>query len=100
MITAPSAPALRANWRIGSSSARRRIWMPNRSSSLLVVTLSSAGIALINATPPPGLAPPPPLHPRPAPRQLGQPLLQLLTVEVTRRRLDLGADLLDPRANR
>ena len=89
-------------------------------------TPSSAEIALIRATPPPGTMPSSTaarvalkrvldavllllqlglgrgadLDHRHAAGQLGQPLLQLLAVEVGGRGLDLGADLLDAALDR
>ena len=54
--TGPSWPAFVAIWRIGSSSARRRMSTPVLTSPS-ASTLSSDGMALISATPPPGTMP-------------------------------------------
>src|SRR5829696_4052213 len=54
----PSAPALRAIWRIGSSSARWMILAPVRSSPSRESSRSATGCwACRNATPPPGTMP-------------------------------------------
>src|SRR5260221_422033 len=56
--TAPSRPEFCAIVRSGSSSARRRIWMPVAASpSSPSCTLSSTSTALSSATPPPGTKP-------------------------------------------
>ena len=57
MITAPSSPAFWAILRIGISSALRTMVTPVFSSSTSSLKLSSALIALMSATPPPGTMP-------------------------------------------
>ena len=125
MITAPSSPALAAMLRIGSSSARRRIFTPVCSSpSALTLVQRGDGVDQRHAAAGDdalldrragrgqrvldavllllqlGLGRRADLDHRHAAGQLGQPLLQLLAVEVAGRRLDLRADLLDAALDR
>ena len=58
MITLPSRPAFAAIWRRGASRALRTILAPVRSSpSSSLTSLSTAGIALMVAVPPPATMP-------------------------------------------
>src|SRR5262249_31354227 len=124
-ITLPSRPAFSTMLRIGSSSARFTMLAPTFSSPS-TFRLSMVVEARRRATPPPGTMPSstaarvalsasstraffsfiavpvaaPTLIPRPAARQLGQPLLQLLAVVVRRRLVDLRPDLLDATLDR
>src|ERR1700747_1126763 len=110
-MTEPSSPALIAIWRAGQDSALRTISTPVFWSSFLVRKPLRCSEARSRATPPPGTMPsstaatlsllaaaparPATGDPRDPARELGQPLLQLLTVVVRGGFLDLRLDLID-----
>src|SRR6266403_1161356 len=89
-MRAPSAPALLASCRIGSSIARRTIWTPTFSSASRPRMFSSDFWARINATPPPATMPS-----STAARVFRQSLLEFLAIVIAGRLFNLTTDLSD-----
>src|SRR6266568_4639676 len=108
ITTAPSAPALSAIWRVGSSSARLTMLAPTASSSCSL-SFSTAAMQRSSAEPPPGTMPSSTaarvacmasstravFNDGDAADELGKALLELFLVVIAGGVFDLRADLLD-----